>query len=241
MESTSHHSSEIFQSSQLISLNPRFLTLSSRPYMKWPQSLGQRLTALCPGRLASISLAPHVLPMTLEPRAPYAAGAPPICEPPRGRRPLSALLQARRPLLQCSPRSRLPGLCPLKGFLRLSHFSSHRSPRMSSCSRACVYIASQRYGNKWPLLVTQKCVLLWLCRAEIQEKRPGATVKVSAGRATFPGGSRGESCSFFFFNKCIVFVYLENFLTHSFFSFCCPPLFFFFLLPQVLVGACRLL
>ena len=245
MESRSQHSSEIFQSSQLISLNPRFLTLSSRPYMKWPQSLGQRLTALCPGRLASLSLAPHVLPMT--------SHVPPT--PPEPRPSVSLHVAAGL----SPPCSRLAGPCcsAHRGAACLGcvlwrdssvyHISqSHRSPRMSSRSRACVCIASQRYGNKWPLLLTQKCVLWWLCRAESQEKRPGATVKVSAGRATFPAGSIGESCSFFFFfNKCIVFVYLENFLTHSFFSFCCPPTLFFFAapglgcsMPAPLVTAC---
>lgn len=179
MESRSHRSTEIFQSSQLISLNPRFLTLSSRPYMKWPQSLRRRLTALCPGRLASISLAPHMLPMPLEPHAPQAPGAPPTCEPPRGRRPLSALLRAHRPLLQCSPRSRLPGLCPLKGFLRFSVSSIATNVITFTC--VCMYwLPSAMETSDHTLGDTEMCSLMVM-----QSRDPR---KVSWGH------SQGVSC-----------------------------------------------
>ncbi|CAN0560294.1 unnamed protein product, partial [Rangifer tarandus platyrhynchus] len=63
-------------------------------------------------------------PMPLEPRPPTPLEpCPPVSLHVAAGRPLSALLQARRPVLKCSPRSRLPGLCALKGFLHLSHFS----------------------------------------------------------------------------------------------------------------------
>lgn len=120
----------------------------------------------------------HVPPMPLEPR-------PPVSLHVAAGRPLSALLQARRPVLKCSPRSRLPGLCALKGFLHLPHFSvSLIATNVIMVTYVCMYWLP----NAMSLLVTQKCVLSPSCRAEIQDKRPGATVKVSVGRATFLWG-----------------------------------------------------
>lgn len=87
-ESRSHRSTEIFQSSQLISLNPRFLTLSGRPYTKWPQS---------PQPCAPAAW----LPCPWLPTCPPRPWSPAHLEPPRGRRlppPCS-----RRGGLCCSP------------------------------------------------------------------------------------------------------------------------------------------
>ena len=247
MESRSHRSTEIFQSSQLISLNPRFLTLSSRPYMKWPQSLRRRLTALCPGRLASISLAPHMLPMPLEPHAPQAPGAPPTCEPPRGRRLLSALLRAHRPLLQCSPRSRLPGLCPLKGFLRFSVSSIATNVITFTC--VCMYwLPSAMETSDHTLGDTEMCSLVVMQSRDPRKVSWGHSQGVSC-QSHIPLEVLEENLVLFFFFKQMHCFCLFGKLSHSlFFFFLLPPtLFFFFFfaapglgcgMPAPLVTAC---
>lgn len=139
MESRSHRSTEIFQSSQLISLNPRFLTLSGRPYTKWPQS---------PQPCAPAAWLPSPWLPTCPPRAPNAPGAPPTLSlrVAAGFLHLVPGAEARAAVLTAEPPAwavSSEGIPPFITFLSLidRHQCHHVHVRVN-------VLASQCYGNK---------------------------------------------------------------------------------------------